>query len=127
MEVVGAEDEEDETLRPPTSVETESILPSRMTLPQPKPEPGVSVTLLPLSLEELLESFSLSDEEGGEAGRPVDERRPTSAKETIEPLREPFLVGAFGFMLLLRVGLVSVPDAELGPPPSLSMPAAFAA
>lgn len=29
---------------PPTRVDTESSLPSRMTLPQPKPEPGARVT-----------------------------------------------------------------------------------
>jgi hypothetical protein len=32
------------TLFPPTRVDTDNNLPSRMTLPQPKPEPGVSVT-----------------------------------------------------------------------------------
>lgn len=32
------------TLLPPTKVDTDNNLPSRMTLPQPKPEPGASVT-----------------------------------------------------------------------------------
>jgi len=32
------------TLLPPTKVDTDNSLPSRMTLPQPKPEPGASVT-----------------------------------------------------------------------------------
>lgn len=32
------------TLFPPTRVDTDNNFPSRMTLPQPKPEPGASVT-----------------------------------------------------------------------------------
>lgn len=90
-----------------------------MTLPQPKPEPGASVTVELLSLSLLsLESLELVSLSEGESAVGEAERR--SAKETMEPFLEPFFGRAFVGLdpagPVVAVAVDSEPGESRGPP-----------